>query len=100
MDIRKFGHFIAKIREENEFTQSMLADRLNVTRQAVSKWENGDTFPDIALLPKLSEIFEKTIDDILNYGELTAAENTLVVELAKEIPDNLAENWQRCPLKT
>ncbi|WP_374992218.1 helix-turn-helix transcriptional regulator [Paenibacillus sp. LHD-38] len=47
MDIKKFGAYISKLRKEHDLTQSKLAESLNVTRQAVSKWEMGDSFPDI-----------------------------------------------------
>ena len=56
-EIKKFGAFISRLRKERDYTQSELADLLNVTRQSVSKWELGDSFPDISLLTKLSEIF-------------------------------------------
>lgn len=48
-DIRAFGAYIARLRKNMDLTQLKLSDRLNVTRQAVSKWEMGDSFHDIVL---------------------------------------------------
>ena len=66
MDQDKIGSFIKKIRLEQNLTQKDLADRLGVTYQAVSKWENGKNVPDIAILKKISEEFNVNIDEILN----------------------------------
>lgn len=66
MDQEKIGKFIKKIRKENNLTQKDLADRLGVTYQAVSKWENGKNVPDIGTLKEISKEFNVNIDDILN----------------------------------
>ena len=50
------GKRIAELRKSKGFTQEDLADRLNVSGQAVSKWENDQTCPDIGLLPQLSRV--------------------------------------------
>ena len=56
------GANIARLRREHNMKQDELAEMLDVTPQAVSKWENGASMPDIALLPKLANIFGVTID--------------------------------------
>lgn len=94
MDIRKFGAYISKSRKSKDLTQSQLADMLNVTRQAVSKWEMGDSFPDISLLPLLSEVFGMTVDQLLNYGELSRNENRIITEVAKGTPERVADMLQ------
>jgi len=53
---------IFKLRKDNGLTQEELAEKLNISFQAVSKWENGQTAPDIMLLPLLSQIFKVSID--------------------------------------
>ena len=58
------GAKIAELRREHNMKQDELAEMLGVTPQAVSKWENGASMPDIALLPKLANIFGVTIDDL------------------------------------
>lgn len=62
--MENMGRKIAGLRKSNNMTQDELAERLGVTPQAVSKWENGVSMPDIAILPKLSEIFSVTIDEL------------------------------------
>lgn len=69
MDAIKIGKFISKMRKENNMSQSELANVLNVTSQAVSKWENGRGIPDIEMLKKLSEVFKVKMEDILSGEE-------------------------------
>ena len=56
---------IKDIRKKNNLTQKELADKLGVTYQAVSKWENGKNIPDIEMLKSISEIFNVNFDDVL-----------------------------------
>jgi transcriptional regulator with XRE-family HTH domain len=65
MEQEKIGKFIKKIRIDNGFTQREFADRLGVTYQAVSKWENGKNIPDIMMLKLISKEFNVNIDDLL-----------------------------------
>ena len=58
------GANIARLRREHNMKQDELAEMLGVTPQAVSKWENGASMPDISLLPKIAQIFGVTIDDL------------------------------------
>ena len=60
------GKRIAQYRREMNLTQEELAGKLDLTAQAVSKWENDQTCPDITLLPKLAGIFGTTVDDLLS----------------------------------
>lgn len=66
---------IKHFREEKKISQSELAEKLNVTRQAVSNWECGKTEPDIETLHKISDIFEITIEELI-YG--TKRETTVI----------------------
>jgi transcriptional regulator with XRE-family HTH domain len=59
------GNQIASLRKQNNLTQDELAEKLGITAQAISKWENGHTLPETMLLPLLSEIFHCSIDSIL-----------------------------------
>lgn len=74
MNQDKIGNFIKSIRLENNLTQKELADKLGVTYQAVSKWENGKNVPDIGIMKQISEEFNVNIDEILN-GEKQIKEN-------------------------
>lgn len=61
---------IAQLRRRKGMTQQELGERLGVTCQSVSKWENRLTMPDIALLPELSRLFEVSVDEILGLKPL------------------------------
>ena len=62
----ELGEKIKELRLKRNWTQEDLAESLSVTCQTVSKWENMITMPDISLLPKLSEVFGVTIDDLFS----------------------------------
>lgn len=66
MDTRKTGELIAQARKEKELTQKELAEKLHVSTQAVSKWENGRSCPDIALLEPLAEALDLTVTELLS----------------------------------
>ncbi len=66
MDNIKFGKFIQELRKEKNMTQKELAEKLNLTDKAISKWERDLSFPDIAMLKPLSEIFNVSIIELLN----------------------------------
>lgn len=59
------GKYLSELRKHYKITQNELADKIGVTRQAVSKWETGVTIPDIEILLQLSDIFGISINDIL-----------------------------------
>lgn len=67
MSNNNIGKSIKKIREEKNITQEALAEKLNVTRQAVSNWETGKTQPDIDTIIKISEVLEVSVEEII-YG--------------------------------
>ena len=62
----KFCDKLQKIRKENNITQEGLADKLNVSRQAVSKWESGQAYPDTEKLIQISKIFNISLDELIN----------------------------------
>lgn len=59
------GDNIRKYRKQKDMTQEQLADRLGVTYQSVSRWENGTTYPDIELLPSITEMLCITMDELM-----------------------------------
>ena len=59
---------IKDLRKKKNMTQDELAEKLNVTRQAVSNWENGKTQPDIETLTQLAEVFDVSVERII-YGK-------------------------------
>ena len=60
-----FGENLKRLRKEKELTQETLADFLGVSFQTISKWERGETYPDITMLPIISRFFNTTVDDLL-----------------------------------
>lgn len=65
IDSRKMGRFIMDKRKALGLTQTQLSEKLNVSFQAISKWENGVTFPNIEILKELATVLEVTVDEIL-----------------------------------
>lgn len=77
MDNTKIGAFIAEQRKKREMTQKELADILGVTDKAVSKWERGAGYPEITLLPKLSESLGVTLGELFG-GEKTQQDGEII----------------------
>lgn len=85
----KLGENLKKFRLQRELTQEQLADVLSVSAQAVSRWENGTTYPDITLLPTIASYFEITLD------ELMGMESWRSEEQLKELLGQLEENGSK-----
>lgn len=65
MERKTMGSFIAALRKANGMTQKELAERLNVSDKAVSRWERDENAPDLSLIPVIAEIFDVTADELL-----------------------------------
>ena len=78
MDNLKIGQYIQSQRKKAGLTQKELADKLNISFQAVSKWENGDTLPDTGILLDLCDILGTTADKLLNAGVMAAGERRMM----------------------
>ena len=85
------GKNISKFRKVQEMTQDQLAERLHVTRQAVSNWENGKTQPDVETLEQLAECFGVSVEMMI-YGKSESQGNNIIVEktVKKGIDESLA----------
>ena len=89
MDQIKIGKFISTRRKEVGLTQSQLAEKLNITDRAVSKWETGRTLPDSSIMLDLCNILKITVNDLLT-GEIVTMENydkekeNTLIEIVKE----------------
>lgn len=57
------------LRKIHKLTQEAVAEKINVSRQAIAKWESGETVPDIINCNALAKLYDVTIDDLLNYSE-------------------------------
>ena len=78
MDALKIGNYIRNLRKAAGMTQQEVAEKLAVSFQAVSKWENGDALPDTALLLPLCDLLGTTADRLLNGGAFAAGERRLM----------------------
>ena len=83
MNLAKIGKFIAEQRKLAKLTQAQLAEKLNITDRAVSKWETGRALPDSSIMLELCAILNITVNDLLN-GEVTSVE-----DYKKEMEKNL-----------
>ena len=63
----KIGENIKAKRRERDLTQEELANMLGVSKAAVSKWENSESYPDITLLPQIAQLFHITMDELFDY---------------------------------
>lgn len=104
MDNKKVSNFITLKRKEKGLTQQMVADKLNVSFQAVSKWENGTTFPNTDLLLDLSDLLGVSVDEILRGKEsdklgltysMAGVDLDFTDKLKKEISSNINQNNPR-----
>lgn len=95
MNPKKTGGFISALRKEKGYTQTALAEILNVSNRTVSKWENGDGYPDITILPEISKALDVTVDELLNGEKAPKGEVDLkVTEIANK--DNLENLFKIC----
>ena len=98
MDQIKIGRFIAECRRLQGLTQAQLAEKLNITDRAVSKWETGRSLPDAALMLALCEILDISVNELLN-GERVTMENKqekneqILLEMAKELERKNKTIW-------
>jgi Predicted transcriptional regulators len=67
-DTKKFGAYLAAKRKCMNMTQNDLAIKLNLTRQSISKYETGESFPDISTIILFADIFKITIDELIKPG--------------------------------
>ena len=93
MDQIKIGNFIQQRRKEKKITQSKLAERLNVSDRAVSKWENGICLPDVSNISELCKILDISINDLFSGEIVDMRDNEKILEknlleLAKQKEEN------------
>ena len=69
---------IASLRKESGLTQSKLAGKMGVTDKAVSKWERDVCCPDVSTIPKLAELFEVSVDDLMQISKKEATKSIFI----------------------
>lgn len=97
MDVNETGRRIQQLRKSHGWTQRQLAEKLNVTDRAVSKWERGLNFPDMAILEPLARALDSTVVEILGLENVPENERVdAVTEVAvKETERIKKETRQR-----
>ena len=86
----KQGEYLKKLRNENKLSQEQLAEKLGVSRQSISKWEQGTSTPDIDNFVKLSELYSVSVDSMLKGEELNEARS---VNYADKKPEKKKRGW-------
>lgn len=97
MNQTEIGKFIAKCRKEKKLTQAQLAEKLNITDRAVSKWETGKSMPDSSIMLELCQILGITVNELLSGEEIDmesyekkADEN--LIALKRKDENNMTKN--------
>ena len=75
MDQIKIGAFLKELRNDNNLTQEQLAEKFGVSQRSVSRWENGNTMPDISILIELADYYDVDLREILNGERKTETMN-------------------------
>ena len=81
MNNKTLGEMISSLRKEKGMTQSELAEKMNVTDKAVSKWERNLSCPDVNTIPKLAEIFGISVDELFNAQKRKVNSNKKIDEI-------------------
>jgi|GEM_PF-440018 len=87
MNMQTIGRKISTLRKERDLTQVDLADKLGVTYQAVSSWERGNSMPDIAKLPEISQVLQISIDELLGDDKVSKLVANVLTGEENFIPD-------------
>lgn len=93
MYLINFSENLARLRREKKITQEQLADFVGVTKASVSKWETGQSIPDVMMLPELANFFDITIDELIGY------EPQLSTEQMKKIYIDLCSEFATKPFE-
>ena len=94
----KIGKFIAECRKKNNLTQMQLAEKLNITDRAISKWENGKTMPDSSIMLDLCNELKISVNELLS-GEMISMESKnekqeqILLDMAKQIEQKNRIIW-------
>ena len=99
MDQIKIGKFISECRKKENLTQAQLAEKLNITDRAVSKWENGKAMPDSSIMLDLCSFLNISVNELLRGEEINMENNNkqneeLLLSLAKELEQKNKIIWK------
>ena len=98
MDQLKIGKFIAECRKQKKLTQMQLAERLNITDKAISKWERGLAMPDTSIMLELCDILGVSVNELLSGEKITMEKSEqkneqLLLEITKELQQKNKIIW-------
>ena len=88
---------LKEAREAHDLSQAALADQLHVTRQAVSKWENGKAVPGIDILTELSRLYGMSLDQLIRGEEVEQNPAGVAADAGKE-EQKWISGWEQCAL--
>ena len=83
-----FAENLKKIRKDKGYTQEILAEKLNVVRQTVSKWEKGLSLHDVDMLSKIANVLETDVNILLD-GQITTTDQSEIVKQLAKINEQL-----------
>ena len=89
-----FGKYLSDLRKKRDLTQSEVADKLNLTRQAVSRYETGESFPDISILVEIANIYEVSLTELINSGNPTLGELLILNNIANKKEDVIVSDMK------
>lgn len=95
VDEKDMGMFICKLRKENNMTQMELAQQLHVTDKAVSRWERGIGYPDIQLLPALSESWHVSVAELISCKKSLSYSNEEVTNIIHNLDVYKMESFRQ-----
>ena len=81
----RFGDNLKQIRKSKKMSQEQLAEKINVSRQAVSKWENGETYPEMNNILELCKLFNCKLNDLIHadMSDITSLDDDIVMKVVK-----------------
>ena len=79
------GQIIRRLRKERNLTQEELAELLDVSRQAVSKWEMGASYPDMTMIPTLAFLFKVSLDELFDFDVKKATASAVAFKIKQII---------------
>lgn len=87
IDQIKIGGFLRELRKEKELTQEQLAEKFGVSSRSVSRWENGNTMPDLSILVELADFYEVDIKEIIDGERKSEIMNKEEKETLQKVAD-------------
>lgn len=100
MEPQKTGNLINRVRNAKQMTQKQLAEKLNISDKAVSKWERGDCCPDVVLIPKLCELFDISVENFMEGKMPEEVKNNLQGKRILTYDFKRPDLFSKCQLNT